>query len=122
MQFDKDIISEQAELFKYLREQILSHKMIKEIKNAKQTTYNDNYSSVCMLRVRKGIVRLSFANGARLQQQYSELVGDSKKVRYLDFHTIKEVDKTSLKAMIEESLLLNMEKYELKRLRCNAKT
>lgn len=122
MQFDKDIISEQAELFKYLREQILSHEMIKEIKNAKQTTYNDNYSSVCMLRVRRGIVRLSFANGARLQQQYSELVGDSKKVRYLDFHTIKEVDKTSLKAMIEESLLLNMEKYELKRLRCNAKT
>ena len=74
-----------------------------------------------MLRIRQGLVRLSLANGTRLQKQFSELRGNSKVVRYLEFQTIEEVDKITVKVIIEESLLLNMEKYELKHLKCNAK-
>ncbi len=121
LQFDLDTHSDHAALFSYLRKTILSYEEITEIKNAKQTTYKDSYSTVCMLRVRQGLVRLSFANGARLQKQFSELRGDSKIVKHLEFQTIEEVDNLTIKTMLEESLLLNIEKYELKRLKCNAK-
>ena len=121
LQFDLDAHSDHAALFLKLREIILSYSEINEIKNAKQTTYKDSYSTVCMLRVRQNVVRISFTNGTRLQKQFPELRGDSKIVRYVEFQSIEELDEITIKAMIEESLLLNMEKYELKRLKCNAK-
>ena len=120
MQYDLDTRSEQAELFICLRTIILSFDTIKEVKNAKQTSYKDSYSTVCMLRVRKGVVRLSFANGAKMQELFSELLGTAKIVRYLEFHTVDDVQKERIEAIIQESLLINMEKYELQKLRCNS--
>ena len=121
MQFDLDISSPQAACFVALRELILSYAEIHESKTAKQTTYKDSYSSVCMLRVRQEKVRLTFANGAKMQEKFEMLLGSAKIVRYLEYHDIQEIDSTLLHAMIEESLLINMEKHELQRLRCSLK-
>jgi hypothetical protein len=120
MQYDLDTRSEHAELFLYLRSIILSFDEIKEIKNTKQTSYKDGYSTVCMMRVRKGVVHLSFANGAKMQEMFSELLGEAKIVRYLKFTTVDEIRSERLKAMLQESQLINMEKYELRKLRCDA--
>ena len=120
MQYDLDTHSEQAELFLYLRAIILTFETINEVKNAKQTTYKDRYSAVCMLRVRKGVVRLSFGNGTKMQTMFSELLGEAKFVRYLEFEAIENVQKERIEAMVQESQLINMEKYELQKLRCNA--
>lgn len=121
MQYEIDITSEHRNLFLYLREIILSHIKISEVKNAKQTSYKDGYSTVCMMRVRQGLVRVSFANGTKMQEQFPLLKGDSKIVRYLEFREVKEVDVELFEAMIKESLILNLEKYELRLLRCQRK-
>ena len=119
-QYDLDLRCEQADLFLRLRTIILSFDTIIEIKNAKQTSYKDGYSTVCMMRVRKGVVRLSFANGAKMQAMFPELLGEAKIVRYLEFNVVDEVQKERIEAIIQESQLINMEKYELQKLRCNA--
>ena len=121
MQYNLDIRSPQAEVFKALRKIICQDKQIKEIKNTKQTSYKDAYSTVCMMRVRQGKVHLSFANGFKMQETFTELLGEGKIVRYLEFIGIEEIQTERLKAMIAESLLLNMEKYELRKLRCDAR-
>ena len=112
MQFDLDIHSPQAELFNYLRSIILSFDHVYEVQNAKQTSYKDSYSTVCMMRVRQNKVRISFANGATMSEQFPSLRGCAKIVRYVEFSTIKEIDVPVLKEMLSESLLLNMEKFE----------
>mgnify|MGYP000020375661 CR=1 FL=1 len=122
MQFDLDIRSGNKELFLHLRLLILSFDEVKEKKNAKQTSYYDTYSAVCFLRVREGRVRLSFANGARMNEQFKGLSGGSKIVRFLEFSSIEDVDEARVQLMIEESLLLNIEKDALKSLRKNANT
>ena len=121
MQFDLDISSPQAACFMALRELILSYSEIHEYKTAKQTTYKDSYSSVGMLRVRQNRVRLTFANGAKMQEKFEMLLGSAKIVRYLEYHDVQEIDKVLLHAMLAESLLINMEKHELQRLRCSLK-
>ena len=117
MQYDLDIRSEQAELFLHIRNIVLSFEGINELKNPKQTSYRDSLSTVCMLRVRKGTVRLSFANGARMNKRYPELRGEAKIVRYIEFTSTKVVDEKLLRAMIKESLFLNIEKEAIKELR-----
>lgn len=117
MQFDLDISSPQAACFMALREIILSYTEIHEYKTAKQTTYKDSYSSVCMLRVRQNSVRLTFANGAKMREQFDMLLGSAKIVRYLEYHDIQDIDQLLLKQLIEESLIINMEKHELRLLK-----
>ncbi len=117
MQYDLDIASPQAELFLHLRSVILSFPQIKEKRNAKQTSYYDAYGALCFLRVRQGKVRLSFANGATLYKEFSNLLGSAKIVRYLEFGTLRDVDDLLIKKLIDESLLLNMEKDALRDLR-----
>ena len=121
MQFDIDISSPQAACFMVLRDLILSYTEIHEYKTAKQTTYKDSYSTVCMLRVRQNRVRLTFANGAKMQERFEMLLGAAKIVRYLEYRDIQDIDTFLLHTMIAESLLINMEKHELQRLRCGLK-
>jgi len=122
MQYVLDIISEQRELFLHVRSVMLSFEQIKEVKNAKQTSYSDQYSTVCMIRVRKGKVHLSFANGASLSERFTTLKGEGKIVRYVDYSNMDDVDVPFLKELITESLMLNMEKYELRLLKCHMKS
>jgi len=120
MQYDSDIRSDHKELFLHLRSVILSFDAIREKKNAKQTSYYDEHAAVCFLRVREERVRLSFANGAKMKERFCALLGDAKIVRYIEFSTIDDVDSEFIKEMIEESLLLNIEKAALRELRKNA--
>jgi len=117
MQFDLDIFSPQAATFIKIREIIITFSEIQEYKTAKQTTYKDTYSAVCMLRIRHKKVRLSFANGASIHKKFTSLLGSAKIVRYLEFEDITEIDESEIKKMINESLLLNMEKHELRLLK-----
>jgi len=52
VQYDIDIKGEFADIFKAIRKILLSYPQIKELKNAKQTSYSDEYSVVAMLRSR----------------------------------------------------------------------
>ena len=53
----------------------------------------------------------------KLQEKYPMLQGTGKIVRHLYFKTLDDIDTKLLKEMIEESMILGMEAYEMKMLR-----
>ena len=117
MQYDIDIHGEFSDIFKKIREILLSYEDITEVKNAKQTSYSDAYGMVAMLRGRADKFVVAFGRGAKMQNKYPMLQGSGKIVRHLYFKSIDEVDEVLLRAMIEESFILGMEAFELKELR-----
>ena len=117
LQYNIDIHGEFAVIFKKIRAILLSYPQIKEIKNAKQTSYHDEYGVIVMMRTKGNVLVVAFGKGATLQEQYSMLKGSGKIVRHLYFKTLDEVDEKLLRQMIEESFILGMEAYELKKLR-----
>lgn len=116
-QYDIDYRGKHAEHFKAIRKILLSYPEIREVKNAKQTSYRDKYGVIVMMRTRGDVLVLSFGKGYKLQAKYPQLKGSGKVVRHLYFRTDDEIDEALLREMIEESMVLNLEAYEMKRLR-----
>jgi hypothetical protein len=117
MQFDIDKEGPFAEIFLKLREIILSIEGIREQKNAKQTAYYDLYSAICFLRSSKDKFTLSLAKGALLEKNFPLLQGEGKIVRHLYYHDSSQIDEIFVREIIKESMILNIEAYELKKLR-----
>jgi len=122
MQYDLDIKGEFSDIFKTIRKILLSYPQIKELKNAKQTSYSDKYGVVIMMRTKGGSLVTAFGKGWKLQEQYPMLIGSGKIVRHLYFKTLADVDEVLLREMIEESLIIGMECHEMKRLKCSIKS
>lgn len=116
MQFDKDINGKYAEIFLKLREILLSFQDIKETKNAKQTSYSDSYAIVAMMRDIGDKFVFALGKGYTLQEKYPFLEGDGKIVRHMYFSDISDVNENLVREIIEETMILNMEAYEMKRL------
>ena len=114
MQYDIDMRGEFSDIFKTIRKILLSYPQIKEIKNAKQTSYRDEYGVIVMMRSRGDVFVVAFGKGAKLQNKYQMLKGDGKIVKHLYFKSVDEIDKSLLREMIEESFILGMEDYEMK--------
>ena len=117
MQYDLDIKSKYAQIFKTIRKILLSYPQIKEFKNAKQTSYSDEYGVVVMMRSKKEHLVVAFGRGYKLQEKFPELQGSGKIVRHLYFKESDSVDEARLREMIEESFILGLEADEIKRLR-----
>ena len=117
-QYDIDNRGEFSELFQAIRKILLSSPQITEIRNAKQTSYRDTHGMIIMMRSRGDLFVVAFGKGAKLQEKYPMLKGTGKVVRHLYFKDIEELDETLLREMIEESLILNIEACEMKKLRC----
>ena len=117
MQFDKDINGKYADIFLKLRDILLSYDEMTELKNAKQTSYRDSYGVVAMMRDRGDKFVVSLGKGVALQEKYPFLEGEGKIVRHIYFQSLEDVDEGLFREIIEESLILNMEAFELKMLR-----
>ncbi len=117
MQYDIDLKSQHAKNFQTLRKLLLSYDEITELKNAKQTSYRDSYGVVVMMRTKGDVLVVAFGKGHKLQEKFPQLKGNGKIVRHLYFKEEDSVDEALLKAMIEESLLLNIEGFEMKEIR-----
>ena len=118
-QYELDNRGEFAELFQTIRKILLSSPQITEVKNAKQTSYRDAYGMIIMMRSRGDLFVVAFGKGAKLQEKYPMLEGTGKVVRHLYFRSIDDLEETLLREMIEESVILNIEAYEMRKLRCN---
>jgi hypothetical protein len=77
-QYDIDNRGEFAKLFQAIRNILLSYPNITEVKNAKQTSYRDEYSMVVMLRGRGDVFVMAFGKGAKLQEKYPHPRGHRK--------------------------------------------
>jgi len=117
MQYNLDIRGEFADIFIDIRKILLSYPQIKELKNAKQTSYHDEFGVVVMMRTKGDHFVVAFGKGSKLQAEYPMLQGLGKIVRHLCFKTLDEVDEMQLRAMIEESFILGMEAFEMRELR-----
>jgi hypothetical protein len=120
-QYDLELQGEFSDIFKAIRKILLSYPQLKELKNAKQTSYSDEYGVIVMMRSRGNAFVVAFGKGHKLQESYPMLQGSGKIVRHLYFKSVDEVDESLLREMIEESFILGMEAYELKVLKCNYK-
>ena len=121
MQYDLDIKSAHSKIFKTIRKILLSYPDVKELKNAKQTSYSDKYGVIIMMRVKGDSLVVAFGKGYKLEEKYPQLQGSGKIVRHLYYKVEDTVDQGLLREMIDESIILGLEAYELKRLRCNSK-
>jgi len=74
-----------------------------------------------MLRSKDDNMVIAFGKGSVLAEKYLQLQGDGKIVRHLSFKSIEDVNEKILREMIIESLVLNMEANEMKKLRKNIK-
>jgi len=118
MQFDVDINGKFSDVFFKVRSLLLELEGIKEIKNVKQTSYRDrSCRTVCMMRGRGDVFVLAFAQGARLQTKYPFLKGHGKVVRHVYFKNTDDIDHYPLREMLEETIILNLEDIELKKLK-----
>ncbi len=95
---------------------LLSYSNIKKVVNKKQLSYYDEYGVVVMLKYKDSKLVASFGRGAKLMSKFPKLKGDGKIVRYLEYIEIDRKELTLLKNIVDESLILGLESYELKRL------
>jgi DNA-binding Lrp family transcriptional regulator len=121
LQYDIDNIGEYAELFKAIRKIILSYPQLREVKNAKQTSYADEYGMVVMIRGKNDKFVAAFGKGAVLQEKFPMLQSNGKIVRHLYYKTIEDLDEILLREILEESFILGMEAYEMKILKSGCK-
>jgi hypothetical protein len=117
IQYDIDSRGEFSDFFESIRKILLSCPQLKEVKNAKQTSYADEYGMVVMIRSRNDRFVVAFAKGSKLQEKYPILEGTGKIVRHLYYKGINDLDEALLREMIEESFVLNMEAFEMKQLK-----
>ena len=117
MQYNLDIKGEFSDIFKAIRKILLSYPQMTEVKNAKQTSYADEYGMVVMMRTRGNVFIVAFGKGSKLQEKFPQLEGSGKIVRHLYFKNIAELDEKLMRDMIEESFILGMEAFELKQLK-----
>ena len=120
-QYELDNRGEFSELFQAIRHILLSYPYMTEIKNVKQTSYRDEYSMVVMLRSRGDLFVVAFGKGSKLQETYPILEGTGKIVRHWYMRNLEDLDEPLLRELIEESSVLNMEAYEMKKMRCDQK-
>lgn len=116
-QYTIDNQSKHAKQFQTIRKLLLSYPQIKEVKNAKQTSYRDPYGVIIMLRTKGENLVVAFGKGAKLQAHYPQLQGNGKIVRHLYYKHNDIIDKSLLKEMIEESMILGIEACEMKRVK-----
>ncbi len=80
------------------------------------------YGAVCFLRPNKTTHKsycISLAKGYKLAQQFPTLTGDGKITRHINIKTPQDIDEKQIKVIIAETLVLNMEAHELKKLKAN---
>jgi hypothetical protein len=121
IQYNIDSKGKFAKLFKAIRNILLSYPQLKEVKNAKQTSYADEYGMVVMIRSRSDRFVVAFGKGSKLQEKYPILEGSGKIVRHLYYRSLEELDKALLREMIEESFVLNMEAFEMRSIKMHYK-
>ena len=117
VQYELDTKSDFADIFKVMRKILLSYPQIKETKNAKQTSYSDEYGVIVMMRTKGNFFVVAFGKGSKLEKKYPELKGNGKIVRHIYFKVTDDVNENIIREMIEESFVLGMEAYEMKMLK-----
>ena len=121
MQIDKDLNSEQAELFLDVREFITSEieKYVQKVKEK----YSENITSLfckefnsgfCYLRVKDDHVHIGWFNGSKINDKLGFLFGNGKQIRGQIVKILDEECKQAISFYVEQSYICLVEKAALK--------
>ncbi len=122
MQIDKDLNSDQAELFLDVRAFITSE--IENYVEKVKEKYSDNITSLfckefssgfCYLRVKDDYVHIGWFNGSKMEDRFGFLFGKGKQIRGQKVKILDVRCKEAISFYVKESYILLVEKYALKR-------
>lgn len=124
MQFDKDMNSDQAELFLEVQELVINE--IEKYSNKARQKFSDNITSYfcdeyesgfCYIRTKDDYVHIGWFKGHKLEDKYNLLFGNGKMIRGQKIKVFDEVQKNAIKSYIKQTYIVLVEKDELRKLR-----
>ena len=124
MQFDKDLNSDNAELFLDVRE-FVTNEIQKYVQKVEEkysqnitTLFCKEFSSAfCYLRTKDDYVHIGWFNGAKIVDTYGLLFGSGKHIRGHKVNKLAKVQKEAIEFYVEQSYIRLVEKEELKRMK-----
>ena len=129
MQFDKDLNSEQAELFLEVREYLTLE--IQKYVEKVQEKYSDNITSLftkelsggfCYIRTKESGVHIGWFRGVNIKDKYGFLVGNGKQIRGQIINKLDKSQKEAISYYVMQSYYVLVEKEELKKIKCKGKS
>lgn len=125
MQFDKDMNSDQAELFLEVRAFVMKcidkdeSKVIEKFTDKLTSYYSKEYENgFCYIKTMKNHVRIGWFKGASIKDIYNLLTGDGKILRGQTIKVFDDVQKKAISYYIEETKIFLIESQERKFLKC----
>ena len=124
MQFDKDLNSEQAELFLDVRE-FLTQEIEIYVKKITEK-YSDNITTLmskelgrgfCYIRTKADYVHIGWFCGSEIIDKFDFLVGNGKMIRGQKIKILDKITKESISFYVKESYITLVQKAELKRMK-----
>ncbi len=122
MQFDKDLNSENAELFLEVRE-CLTAELEKYIEKVIEK-YSDNITSLfakelcggfCYIRTKENYIHIGWFRGVDIKDEYGFLTGNGKQIRGQRVKALGVKEKEAIAFYAKESYILLVEKDALKK-------
>ncbi len=124
MQFDKDLASDQSELFLSVRAYITDE--IELYVDKVKEKYSDNITSLfckefssgfCYIRVKDNYVHIGWFNGARIEDKFGLFFGNGKQIRGQKITLLDKNCKKAISYYVEQSYISLIEKEAIKELR-----
>ena len=124
MQFDKDLNSDQAELFLEIREYLTAE--IEKYVEKVIEKYSDNITSLfskelcggfCYIRTKDKGVHIGWFRGVNIEDKHGLLFGNGKQIRGQMIHKLDKAQKEAISSYVMQSYYALIEKEELKRMK-----
>lgn len=106
-QFEKDLLSNNKDLFLETRELILSYPQMMELQKSIITTFANDNGPICNMRTMNKTLEITFLKGINLKDKHKLLTGSGKEMRSL---TIDNLDKEILSYYIQQAIKINERK------------
>ena len=124
MQFDKDMNSDQAELFLDVEAFVMkeiennSTKAIKKFSDNITSYFCDEFNSgFCYIRTKDNYVHIGWFRGAKIKDRYNLLFGSGKTIRGHKIKILNKTHKDSIKSYIKQTYILLIENHEIRKLK-----
>lgn len=119
MQFDKDLNSEQAELFLDVREFISTciGEDLDERYRDNITSYYSKEGGFCYMKTYHTYVHIGWFRGVHIEDKYNFLFGQGKTIRGQRIKKLDKKTKESIKYYIQQTLFFLIEHNELQKIK-----
>ena len=112
VQFDRDRISAQADLFFSVRKLLLEYEEIWEVKKQNITSYFCKEGGICYLRVKDDVLIVGLFQGICLEEIYDLVPEKAKQIRHLNYKNEAAFEPDFFHNIIKDSMICAMQRKE----------